>query len=86
MQCENFANNLSRRYLPANVKKQTKMTGDESRNLTVGSRVCWGVTITDLGTVAEKSWSGVTIEWDDGHSASIQHNDMAQIQRVPTKV
>jgi hypothetical protein len=41
---------------------------------------------TDLGTVVETAWNGVTIEWDDGHTSAIQHNDMAQIERVPTKL
>ena len=52
----------------------------------VGDRVCWGVTRTDLGTVVGASWSGVTIDWDDGHTTSIQHNDMAQVERVPVKL
>jgi hypothetical protein len=62
------------------------MTGDQSRLLKVGDRVCWGVTTTDLGTVVGTAWSGVTIDWDDEHTSSIQHNDMAQVERVPTKV
>jgi len=62
------------------------MTGDQSRTLIVGNRVCWGATTTDLGTVTETSWSGVIIDWDDGHTTSIQHNDMAQVERVPVKV
>jgi hypothetical protein len=62
------------------------MTGDQSRLLKVGDRVCWGVTITDLGTVVGVSWSGVTIDWDDGHTSSIQHNDMVQVERMPTKI
>jgi hypothetical protein len=61
------------------------MTGDQSRALKVGGRVCWGETTTDLGTVVGTTWNGVTIDWDDGHSTSIQHNDMAQVERVPTK-
>jgi hypothetical protein len=32
------------------------------------------------------SWSGVTIDWDDGHTSSIQHNDMVQVERMPTKI
>jgi arylsulfatase A-like enzyme len=52
----------------------------------LGDRVCWGVTTTDLGTVVETSWSEVTISWDDGHTTSIQHNDMAQVEQVPNKV
>jgi len=62
------------------------MTGAQSRLLNVGDRVCWGTTTTDLGTVVGTSWSGVTIDWDDGHTTSIQHNDMKQIERVPTKL
>jgi hypothetical protein len=61
------------------------MTGDQSRLLKVGDRVCWGVTTTDLGTVVGASWSGVTIDWNDGHTTSIRHNDMAQVERVSTK-
>jgi preprotein translocase subunit YajC len=57
------------------------MTGDQSRTLRVGDRVCWGVTTTDLGTVVETTWSDVTIEWDDGHLVTIQHNDMKQVER-----
>ena len=59
------------------------MTGDQSRLLKVGDRVCWGATTTDLGTVVRTSWSEVTIDWDDGHTSSIQHNDMARVERVP---
>jgi hypothetical protein len=61
------------------------MTGDQSRALKVGDRVCWGVTITDLGTVVATSWSEVTITWDDGEAGSVSHNDMAKVERVPTK-
>jgi hypothetical protein len=61
------------------------MTGDESRQLRIGDRVCWGVTTTDFGTVVGTSWSEVTITWDDGETNSVAHNDMANIERVPTK-
>jgi hypothetical protein len=61
------------------------MTGDQSRLLKVGDRVCWKKSATDLGTVIGISWSGVTIDWDDGHTTSIQHNDMAQVEWVPVK-
>jgi hypothetical protein len=62
------------------------MTGDQSRVLKVGDRVCWNHSTTDLGTVIETIWNGVTIAWDDGQTHSIQHNDMMQIEPVPTKV
>jgi hypothetical protein len=62
------------------------MTGEQSRLLRVGDRVCWGVTTTDLGTIVGTSWSEVTISWDDGEANSVAHNDMAQVERVPNKV
>jgi hypothetical protein len=62
------------------------MTGDQSRTLGVGERVRWKASATDLGTVVGTAWSGVTIDWDDGHTSSIRHNDMAQVERVPVKL
>ena len=62
------------------------MTGDESRTLRVGDRVCWGARTTDLGTVIRTSWSEVIITWDDGEASSVSHNDMAKVERVPTKI
>jgi hypothetical protein len=62
------------------------MTGDQSRSLAVGDRVCWGATTTDVGTVIGTAWSEVIIDWDDGHTSSIRHNDMAQVERVLTKL
>jgi hypothetical protein len=62
------------------------MIGEQSRLLKVGDRVCWGATTTDLGTIIDTAWSGVTIAWDDGHTNSVRHNDMSQIDRVPVKV
>ena len=61
------------------------MTGEQSRLLKPLDRVCWGATTTDLGTVIETAWNGVTINWDDGRTSSIEHNDMARIQRVKQK-
>ena len=62
------------------------MTGDEflgnSKSATafVGEK-----STTDCGTVVKTSWNGVVIEWDDGHNASISHNDMTKVERVPTR-
>jgi hypothetical protein len=58
------------------------MIGDQSRLLKVRDRVCWGATTTDLGTVVRTTWSEVSIDWDDRHTASIQHNDMVQVERL----
>ena len=62
------------------------MTGDQSRLLKPFDRVCWGATTTDLGTVIEIDWAGVSINWDNGHTTLIQHNDMAQVGRAPVKL
>ena len=58
------------------------MTGEQSRQLKVGDRVCWDMSATDLGTVIGADWSEVTIKWDDGKTISVQHNDMARVERV----
>ena len=62
------------------------MTGDQSRLLNVGDRVCWEKSATDLGTVTESNWAGVSINWDDGRASAILHNDMAQVELVPNKL
>jgi hypothetical protein len=58
------------------------MTGDQSRQLKVGDRVCWDQIATDLGTVVAVTWSGVAIKWDDGHTVSVRHNDMTKVERA----
>jgi hypothetical protein len=58
------------------------MTGEQSRQLKVADRVCWEKIITDLGTIVGVTWSGVTIKWDDGHTVSVQHNDMTKVERA----
>jgi hypothetical protein len=63
-----------------------KMTGDESRKLRVGDRVQWRGDATNRGTVIGTSWSGVTIDWDDGDSNSVIHNDMARVDRIATNL
>jgi hypothetical protein len=62
------------------------MTGDQSRILDVGERVCWQNNQADQGTVTEKNWAGVTIKWDSRGKQQILHNDMAQVERVPKKL
>jgi hypothetical protein len=59
-----------------------RMTGEQSRLLEVGNRVCWAANTTDVGTVIGATWSAVIIEWDDGLTASIEHNDMARVERA----
>ena len=58
------------------------MTGDESQELEIGDRVCWGADKNDQGTVIGTAWNEIIIDWDDGETTSIQHNDMAQVERA----
>ena len=62
------------------------MTGDESRKLKVGNRVCWGGNAINQGVVRGISWSDITIDWDDGDTTSVSHNDMKQVDRVPANL
>jgi hypothetical protein len=62
------------------------VTGNQSRLLKVGDRVCWHADRNDLGTVTEKNWAGVTIKWDNREEQSILHNDMTQINWVPSNL
>ena len=59
-----------------------EMNGNQFRTLTVGDRVCWKTSTTDLVTIVGIAWSGVSIDWDDGHSTSIQRNDVARVEKV----
>jgi hypothetical protein len=61
------------------------MTGEQSRHLAVGDRVCWHGDQSDRGTVADKNWAGVTIKWDNRSEQTILHNDMGPVERVPAK-
>jgi hypothetical protein len=58
------------------------MTGEQSRQLRVGDRVCWDQSITDLGNVVAVAWSDVTIKWDDGRTTSLQRSDMTKVERA----
>jgi hypothetical protein len=62
------------------------MTGSQSRTLNVGDRVYWHGDRDDQGTVTETNWAGVTIKWDNRSEQAILHNDMAQVDWVPTKL
>lgn len=58
------------------------MTGDQSRSLVIGDRVRWNADRADLGTVTQKDWSAVTINWDNGESTTHNHNDMVKVEQV----
>jgi len=56
------------------------MTGDQSRKLKVGDRVCWNGDKNDQGTVSETNWAGLTIKWDNRSEQTILHNDMGLVE------
>jgi hypothetical protein len=58
------------------------MTGEQSRLLKVGDKVRWQNDQADQGTVTETNWAGLTVKWDSRSEQTIQHNDMAQIERA----
>jgi small-conductance mechanosensitive channel len=61
------------------------MTGDQSRQLKVGERVCWNANKNDKGTVTAINMRYVTIKWDDGHESFTGHNEMRRVERVVTR-
>jgi hypothetical protein len=44
------------------------MTGEQSRALSIGDRVCWQMDQADKGTVSAKHWAGITVRWDNAAS------------------
>jgi hypothetical protein len=57
------------------------MTAAESKGLKKGSRVYWRGDADDRGSITEMSWDAVTIVWDNGQVARVQHGDMREIRR-----
>jgi hypothetical protein len=46
----------------------------------------WNADQKDRGTVTAKNWAGVTVKWDNRNEQAILHNNMARVERVPTKL
>jgi hypothetical protein len=61
------------------------MTGEQSRQLKVGDKVCRQNDQADRGTVTERSWSGLTIKWDSRGEQPVLHNDMGGMSLVSKK-
>jgi hypothetical protein len=59
------------------------MTPDQSRQLKVGTRVCFNGEQTDCGTVTATQLRYVTIKWDDGHQSFSSHKEMNRVEHVP---
>ena len=61
------------------------VTGEESRKLNFGDRVCCNADPKDQGTVTEKNWAGVTVKWDSRSEQAVLHNDMGSLFLIPKK-
>jgi hypothetical protein len=61
------------------------MTGEQSRKLKVGNKVCWRADTADQGTITETNWSGLIIKWNSRGEQSVLHNDMASMSLVSGK-
>jgi hypothetical protein len=58
------------------------MTSEQSRQLKVGTLVCFNGDKTDRGKITAIQSRYVTIKWDDGHESHTGHNNMQRIERV----
>jgi hypothetical protein len=58
------------------------MTGEQSRALKVGDRVCFNGEQADSGTVTAIEHRFVIIKWRDGHKSYTAHGDMKRIDLV----
>lgn len=56
------------------------MTGDHSRKLKVGAKVCWENELGAKGAVTENGRSAVKIKWDNGVTSEVMHNDMGLVK------
>jgi hypothetical protein len=61
------------------------MTGQQSRLLKIGDKVCWQDDQADRGTVVETNWSGLTIRWASRGEQRVLHNDMVSMFLVGKK-
>ena len=63
------------------------MTPEQSRQLMVGTRVCFNGEQADRGKVTAIQVRYVTIKWEDGHLSFTGHNEMKRVELVePPKV
>ena len=61
------------------------MTPDESKNLKVGTRVCFQGDPSDRGKVTAVELRYVTIKWEDGHESLTGHDRMDRVELLAAK-
>jgi hypothetical protein len=61
------------------------MTPKQSKQLKVGTRVCFNDDPADSGKVTATLLRYVAIKWDDGHQSFTGHNEMKRVELVSAK-
>jgi hypothetical protein len=61
------------------------MNSEQSRKLTVGTRVCFNGDQADRGKVTAIQTRYVTIKWDDGHQSFAGHKEMNRVDLLAAK-
>ena len=56
------------------------MTPEQSKQLTVSTRVCFNGEQADRGIVTANRARYVTIKWDDGHQSFSGHKEMKRVE------
>jgi hypothetical protein len=58
------------------------MTSEQSKQLKVGTLVCFDGDPADSGKVTATQLRYVTIKWNDGHESFSGHNEMKRVELV----
>ena len=61
------------------------MTPEQSKQLKVGTRVCFNGNPADGGKVITIQARYVTIKWDDGHRSFTGHKEMKRVELLAAK-
>ena len=61
------------------------MTTEQSKNLKIGTRVCFNGDQADRGTVTANLARYVTVKWEDGHRSYTGHKDMKRVELLAAK-
>jgi hypothetical protein len=76
----------ARSYLPTGIKADgQKMTPNQSKQLKIGTRVCFNGDQTDRGKITAIEARYVTIKWDDGHQSFSGHDAMDRVELLAAK-
>jgi hypothetical protein len=80
-----MATGLARPSLCRGRTGETEMTPEQSKELKVGTRVCFNDERADRGTVTAIQLRYVTIKWEDGHRSYTGHKEMKRVELLDVK-